>query len=192
MPAYARRQSARLAFDRLRSSVDAAVSFRGEAMPCDAPVAPIALIAAAGPCRIDRAARSESRSARQSTAAPAAPDVRAGGRGASPASALACPSVRDSRVFSGSTETAGERRDEVERPCSRAAACASPIDARCAGARCVGGSKRADGDGDGDGTEADSGTSVTMSARLSDRDASGTATSSADSGRRSSASHASP
>ncbi|WP_187368521.1 hypothetical protein [Burkholderia thailandensis] len=187
MPAYARRQSARLAFDRLRSSVDAAVSFRGEAMPCDAPVAPIA---AAGPCRIDRAARSESRSARQSTTAPAAPDVRAGVRGASPASALACPSVRDSRVFSGSTETAGELRDEVERPCSRAAACASPIDARCAGARCVGGSERADGDGDG--TEADSGTSVTMSARLSDHGASGTATSSADSGRRSSASHASP
>lgn len=126
MPECAFRQSARLAFDMVRASVDVAVSARAGVTPDDAPIAPIAAVAAA--CRNGRAAPSESRSARQSAATPGA---RGSLRCASPASALACASLRGSRMGSDTAGMPGARRDEGSR--SRAATCTLPIDARGAG-----------------------------------------------------------
>ncbi|AIO86390.1 Uncharacterised protein [Burkholderia pseudomallei] len=207
MPACAFRQSARLAFDMVRASVDVAVSARAGVTPDDAPVAPIAAVAAA--CRNGRAAPSESRSARQSAATPGA---RGSLRCASPASALACASLRGSRMGSDTAGMPGARRDEGSR--SRAATCTLPIDARGAGPRRADGRARAvigadagadksKGDGkreravdtavDADGgAETDRGINVTTSARLAGRGASGAAAVPAGSAQRSIASHASP
>lgn len=116
MPECAFRQSARLAFDMVRASVDVAVSARAGVTPDDAPIAPIAAVAAA--CRNGRAAPSESRSARQSAATPGA---RGSLRCASPASALACASLRGSRMGSDTAGAGAARVDgQRARGCARA------------------------------------------------------------------------
>ncbi len=125
MPACAFRQSARLAFDMVRASVDVAVSARAGVTPDDAPIAPIAAVAAA--CRNGRAAPSESRSARQSAATPGA---RGSLRCASPASALACASLRGSRMGSDTAGMPGRGATKVRALAQPRARCPSTRAAR--------------------------------------------------------------
>ncbi|MDN7675260.1 hypothetical protein QZM22_22785 [Burkholderia oklahomensis] len=152
MPEYVFRQSARLAFDISRASVDAAVSFRGRARPDDAPVAPTA--AAADPRPIDRNDPTESRSARQSAPGAVAPGVCAGFR---------CASFASARARTGSGSMSPATRRGGERMPSRAAARMPRIDAACVGARCA----ESDDDGNGGGDVGDLGISLTINARLS-------------------------
>lgn len=206
MPECAFRQSARLAFDMVRASVDVAVSARAGVTPDDAPIAPIAAVAAA--CRNGRAAPSESRSARQSAATPGARGSLAARRPlrhslAHRFAARAWVRIRRECRGRGATKVRALAQPRARCPSTRAApAPAAPTAARAViGADAGADKSKGDGkreravdtavDADG-GAETDRGINVTTSARLAGRGASGAAAVPAGSAQRSIASHASP